>query len=84
MSWRVIIDSSAQKELDALDKKTRERVAAALFRLKNNPFSASNVKALAGGGYRLRVGNYRILYTMKNEILLILVFKIAHRGKVYR
>ncbi|MBF0429081.1 MAG: type II toxin-antitoxin system RelE/ParE family toxin [Magnetococcales bacterium] len=84
MEWRVIIDPHAEKDLDSLDWRTRERIVEALFRLATNPLTAPNVKSLTGGGYRLRVGDYRVLYTLKNEILVVLVVKIGHRREVYR
>lgn len=82
--WQVILDPFAQKELDKLDHKIQERIVAALFRLANHPFKTNNVKALVGGGYRLRVGNYRVLYTLKHDLVVILVIKIGHRREVYR
>ena len=42
------------------------------------------MKALTGGAYRLRVGDYRILFTIETEILLVLVVKVGHRRDVYR
>ncbi|MGH6969655.1 MAG: type II toxin-antitoxin system RelE family toxin [Stellaceae bacterium] len=49
-----------------------------------DPYATRNVKALKGGGYRLRVGDYRVLYELKNDILVILVVRIANRREVYR
>lgn len=49
-----------------------------------SPFAAASVKALKGGAYRLRVGEYRILFTIETEILLVLVVKVGHRRDVYR
>lgn len=84
MTWRVIIEPNAQRELDALGRRTRERIVAALFRLAENPMAAPNVKALVGGGYRLRVGDYRVLFALKGEMVVVLVLKVAHRREVYR
>ncbi|MBF0132796.1 MAG: type II toxin-antitoxin system RelE/ParE family toxin [Magnetococcales bacterium] len=59
-------------------------IVAALFRLAHHPLKTSNVKPLVGGGYRLRVGNHRVLYTLKHDLVVILVIKVGHRRDVYR
>jgi mRNA interferase RelE/StbE len=84
VNWRVIISPHAQRELDALDMPERARIARALARLAASPYRAPNVKALRGGGYRLRVGNYRILYEIRDQQLIVLVLRVAHRREVYR
>ena len=84
MTYRLVIDPRAEKELDALDRPIRDRVAKALIRLAKNPHRTSNVKALKGGGYRLRVGDYRVLYELRDDVLVILVVKVGHRREVYR
>jgi mRNA interferase RelE/StbE len=43
-----------------------------------------NVKALKGGGFRLRVGDYRVLYALRDDLLVLLVVQIAHRREAYR
>lgn len=84
MTYRLILAGRAEKELDALDRPIRDRIVKALSRLKEDPYHSPNVKALSGGGHRLRVGDYRILYEVKDDLLVILVVKIGHRREVYR
>lgn len=72
MNWRVVLEPNAQKELDSLDRNIRERIVAALFKLASNPHQAANVKPLVGGGYRLRLGDYRILYGLRSELLIVI------------
>jgi mRNA interferase RelE/StbE len=84
VTYRIEFDRAAAKELLALPNTMRDRIGAALEKLALNPAAAANVKALKGGGYRLRVGDYRVLYKLKNEILVVLVIKIAHRRDAYR
>jgi mRNA interferase RelE/StbE len=43
-----------------------------------------NVKALEGGGFRLRVGDWRVLYDLRDDLLVVLVARVAHRRQVYR
>lgn len=62
------------------------RIARALDRLAIDPYGAGNVKALNGGSYRFRVGDWRVIYTLKEELLLLLVLvvKVGHRRDIYR
>lgn len=84
VTFRIEIAPRAKKELDALDGKIRNRIIRSLARLESDPFRSANVKALNGGGFRLRVGDYRVLYEVENTSLLVLVVKIGHRRDVYR
>ncbi|MGH6984513.1 MAG: type II toxin-antitoxin system RelE family toxin [Stellaceae bacterium] len=84
MRWRLVLAPRAERELDALEHRIRDRIVVALDQLALDPYATRNVKALKGGGYRLRVGDYRVLYELKNDILVILVVRIANRREVYR
>ena len=84
MAYRVELAGRAEKELDALERRDRARVVAALLRLSEAPKTGANVKALTGGGYRLRVGDFRVLYRVEDDVLLVLVVKVGHRREVYR
>ena len=84
MAYRVEFERRAEKELAALPTQSRVRIIKALDQLVLNPRKAANVKALHGGGYRLRVGDYRVLYRIQDEVLLILVVEIGHRREIYR
>ena len=85
MAWRVEFERRAKRELDALSADTRERIVKALDKLSINPRNASNVKSLQGSsGYRLRVGDYRVVYALEEDVLVVLVVKVGHRRDVYR
>ena len=84
MSYRVAFVPAAEKELEALDRKSRERALGSLARLAANPRKSPNVKALRGGTFRLRVGDWRVIYALHEELLLVLVVKVGHRREVYR
>jgi mRNA interferase RelE/StbE len=69
-----------------LDRKVAERVKAAAEKLRDDPRPAA-AKMLAGmhGVLRIRVaGDYRILYTLDDDQLVILVVDVGHRGAIYR
>jgi mRNA interferase RelE/StbE len=84
MPYQIAFERTAERELLALQRPARERILNALRKLAPDPFTAANVKALKGGGYRLRVGDYRVLFTVETEILLVLVIRVGHRREVYR
>lgn len=80
----MILKPSAIKELDGLQKKQRERVAAKIEALQQNA-TPIGAKKLAGkdGLYRLRFGDYRIIYTAPDDKGVIRILKIAHRSDAY-
>lgn len=85
MAWCLIVERGARKELHALPIQARDRVIAALARLADDPFAMPGVKALVGrADYRLRVGDYRLIYDLDRETQTITVETVAQRGGVYR
>lgn len=85
MSYVVKLDPRAEKELHAADPVIRRRLFAAIVALAGNP-RPPGVKRLRGPTdmWRVRVGDWRILYNIADRELTILVLKIAHRREVYR
>lgn len=86
-SYSVELTKSAKKDLRKLPKKIQIRIIEALKMLGVNPLSELlKVKKLRGEDslYRIRVGDYRIVYTVENKKLVILVIKIGHRKEIYR
>lgn len=74
-----------EKDLSKFPKDEISKILAKISFLANNPHP-SGVKALQGtlkGLHRIRSGNYRIVYQIKDDKLLILIVRIAHRGTVY-
>jgi mRNA interferase RelE/StbE len=84
MVWRLELDKSAAKQVRDLPKPMQVRVTRALATLVENPRGAANVKALVGReGYRLRVGDYRVLYLLDDADEAVRVTTVGHRGHVY-
>ena len=84
-SYRVLIKPSAAREIEAVDRKTdRRRIVAGILALADEPRPVGCEK-LAGQSdrYRIRVGRYRIVYSIADE-LLVLVVRVAQRKDVYR
>ncbi len=85
MRYGLNISRDAAKSLGAIQKRDRERIYERLEQLSADPFGMSGVKKLQGqDNYRLRVGDYRVLYLVENEDLVILVVAIGHRREIYR
>lgn len=84
MPYTVTLERSAEKELDALPPRIHDRIIKAILALEKNP-SPRNVKRLQGReGARIRIGNFRILYLVKDSGKEIEVISIADREDVYR
>ena len=83
--YRIRISRSAEKALKKLPRDARERIVPAIVGLGENPFPPGVRKLLGYDDvFRVRVGNYRILYSISELELIIIVLKIGHRGDVYR
>ena len=85
-SYRVLIKPSAAKEIEAVgQKKDRQRIVASIRTLARDPRPVGCEK-LAGqqDRYRLRVGRYRIIYSIGDAELLVVVVRVGHRKAVYR
>jgi mRNA interferase RelE/StbE len=85
-SYKVVIRKSAARELAAIAAKAdRERIVKRIGALAHNPRPAGVEKLAAQGDkYRIRQGNYRILYEIEDRVLVVTVVKIGDRKDVYR
>ena len=85
MSYEVSYSKQAIKTLARMPKNQAEKIVAKVEQLAQNPEAqAANVKKLQGSDYyRLRVGDYRVIYSMDNGRLTITVVKVGSRGDVY-
>ena len=82
MTYQVIFSDLALKQLRKLDREIGQRIISALERIRIRP--DAYVKKLVGDeGYRIRVGNYRVILDLDKEKLIILVLRIGHRRNVY-
>lgn len=83
-SYSVQIASAAWRQLMKLDEKMQSRVDDAIYGLATEP-RPSGCKKLKGqqNTYRVRVGNYRILYDIEDDVLKVLVVEIGNRRDVY-
>ena len=84
-SYRIEFTRSAEKDLRKID---RSRISAILRKIEQLQFNPrpDGSKKLAGADrtYRVRVGDYRVVYEVEDDVLLVLVIRVAHRKDVYR
>ena len=83
-SYSLEIKRSAAKELAQLPSKDRGRVVARIQALAEDPRPVGAEKLSGQERYRVRQGDYRILYEIEDQVLRIVVVKIGHRRDVYR
>lgn len=82
--YTVCIKRSAEKEMDRLSARTFERVAEVILRLERDPRPPGTQKLRGVQDYRLRVGQYRILYVIDDRERVVEVIAVGHRRDVYR
>ena len=84
-SYRVVLTSSAEKELQGLSSPLNARIVPRLQNLAANP-RPPGCKKLQGGDkeWRIRVGGYRVVYTIDDAKSLVEVTRIRHRSEVYK
>lgn len=85
MEYRLLILPRAQRQIKSLPFQARNRIAKAIDSLEKNPRPAGAIK-LKGAQefYRLRVGDYRVIYAIRDEELLVVVVNAGHRKEVYQ
>jgi mRNA interferase RelE/StbE len=84
MKYEVEFRPSARKSLDKVPRKDRLRIEGAIELLRSNPYPPAAIKLTERNEYRVRVGNYRVVYDIVKGRLVILVLTIGHRKDVYR
>ena len=84
MSYTVILVKSAQKQFRALPRETQASVSAALLALEHKPRPATVKKLKGRDAWRIRVGDYRVIYEVHDQVLQVLVITIGHRREIYR
>ena len=84
VSFSIRIKGSAAKELGRIAKPDRARIVAAIDRLAEHPYLGSTLKGELRGLRRLRVGDYRVLYEAQDDVLVVLIVRVAHRREAYR
>jgi len=82
--YDIKVKKSAEKELSKIPKKDLMKILDKIQALAEEPHPVGSIKLTNDEKYRIRVGNYRILYQIENHLLTIVVVKVGHRKEIYR
>jgi mRNA interferase RelE/StbE len=84
VTYRIELRPAAIRALKQIDHQDRDRIRGAIALLGENP-RPPGAKALQGRpGLRVRVGNYRIIYTIQDDVLVIVIVTLGHRSDIYK
>ncbi len=83
MPYTVELTLSAQKQLSKLPNIIAERIEESLLELEENPRPNGCKKLKGRTAYRIRIGDYRAIYTINDTVLTVIIVKIGHRREVY-
>ena len=81
--YKVVVERLAQKQLAKIPLPYYKTILEAIENLTLNPRPKGYLKLKGRVGFRIRVANYRIIYTIQDEVLFVLILTIAHRKDVY-
>ena len=84
MSYRIIVPKTVQKQINKLPNTIQARVIESLLSLKETPRPSNSLKMKNSQGYRLRVGDYRVLYDIDDKTQTMTLRRVAHRRDIYR
>lgn len=81
--YQLVIDRYAQKQLGKIPPPHFNRIIKAINELVDNPRPVGYRKLTGRPGYRIRIGDYRVIYSIEDKILTIFVIDIGHRKEIY-
>ncbi len=85
MTYRITLAPAAARQLRKFDPQVRRRIQAALELLATQPHPPAATRLVVGSGeWRVRTGDYRIVYEIEDDQLLVLVLRVGHRREIYR
>ena len=83
MSYLIIIESKAEKQLSSIESSYTSKIIEAIDKLKEDQRPRGSVKLQVFDGFRIRVGNYRVLYTVNDSQKIVTIYKVAKREDAY-
>ena len=84
MTYHVLIEQRVVKSLAKIPEKDQERIMSELLKLEKNPRPIGSKKLIGRNGWRIRIGNYRVIYEIDDKVFKILVIDAGHRKDIYR
>ena len=84
MIFQIIWSESAAKKLKKLDKTVAKRIFKKVSELCENPYNSDVTKIVGYPYFRLRIGDYRVIFDIQNDMLRMLILNVGHRKNVYK
>ncbi|MFT4929335.1 MAG: mRNA interferase RelE/StbE [Phenylobacterium sp.] len=84
MYYEILIERSAQKSLVKIPKSEQLKIIQSIESLSDNPRPHGSKKLSGRDGWRIRIGNYRVIYEIQNNQLIVLVLSIGDRKEIYK
>jgi mRNA interferase RelE/StbE len=84
MNYRLEYESGVLRSIERLPRKLQKRILDKIGSLATDPRPLGSIKLANQEAYRIRVGDYRIIYTIFDDRLVVLVIDVGHRRDVYR
>ena len=84
MRYHVIFDPGAQREFGKLPKTQQRRIANCIGELAEDPRPTGAKKMTEVEAYKVRIGDCRLIYAVKEEVLIVLVVKVGNRREIYK
>jgi len=83
VAYRLVVTRRAARDLEALEPEVRRRIGDALERYRQEPLRyARPMAGPALGGYRFRIGDYRVIFDLEGDEIVVL--RVGHRSQIYR
>jgi len=83
LSYRLVYTQKAVRDIDRLDAGVKKRIGATLLRFKDNPLQyAERLTDPELGGYRFRIGDYRVIFDIEGTDIVVL--RVGHRKEIYK
>jgi mRNA interferase RelE/StbE len=85
VTYRVEFTSAAARQVKKLPRPARDRLLASIESLSNDPRPPGSTKLVGEEtAWRLRIGDYRVVYDIVDDVLTVLIVRVGHRGEIYR
>jgi mRNA interferase RelE/StbE len=84
MPYHIDYLPAARKAIEKLPRRLQQRIIERIGTLSSNPRPTGCVKLTGQDAYRIRIGDYRVIYTIEDDKLIVLVIDVGHRRDVYR
>lgn len=82
-TYTIKLSRSAEKEFDRLDSSLQRRILKKLRGLEAAPRGPGSIKLSGDESWRVRIGDYRVVYEIHDDVLIVLVLRVGHRRDIY-